>query len=77
MDYNTIKKSELIKLCKENNIKNYSDKNKNQLIEMLENKKEFLESPNENNISEYLDINDLINKIINTECIEMMQKIPI
>ena len=76
MDYNTIKKSELIKLCKENNIKNYSDKNKNQLIEMLENKKEFLEPPNENNISEYLDINDLINKIINTECIEMMQKIP-
>ena len=68
MNYN-IKKSELIKLCKEKNIKNYNNKNKNELIGMLENQNNII-------ISEYLDINDLINKIINTECIEMMKKIP-
>lgn len=71
------KKVELIELCKKNNIK-YSGKNKNELIAILENqnKKEFVQLCNEINISDYLDINHLINKIINTECIEMMEKIP-
>tara|TARA_Y100000389_G_scaffold49781_1_gene45494 strand:+ start:696 stop:1784 length:1089 start_codon:yes stop_codon:yes gene_type:complete len=69
MNYDLKKKAELIKLCKENNIKSCSNKNKKELIEMLENENKII-------TNEYFNINDLINKIINTECIEMMQKIP-
>ena len=69
MNYDLKKKAELIKLCKDNNIKSYSNKNKKKLIEMLKNENIII-------TNEYLNINDLINKIINTECIEMMKKIP-
>ena len=66
MDYTLKKKSDLIKLCKEHNINNLENKSKNELIELLE----------KNNSEEYLDLNDIINKVIHTECIEIIKKIP-
>ena len=54
MDYTLKKKSDLIKLCKEHNINNLENKSKNELIELLE----------KNNSEEYLDLNDIINKVI-------------
>ena len=66
MDYTLKKKSDLIKLCKEHNINNFENKSKNELIELLE----------KSNSEEYLDLNDIINKVIHTECIEIIKKIP-
>jgi len=60
-DVNKLTIKQLILRCKELNIKNYSSKNKNQIIELLNNNtKKITENTDKNNISENILKEDLI-----------------
>lgn len=82
MDYTKFSLSQLKDTMKERNIKGISGKNKKQLIEILEQSDSKIkeihptETKPKSEISEYLNIENMINTITLGECIEFMKKIP-
>jgi site-specific DNA-methyltransferase (adenine-specific) len=78
MDLTTLTKKELTDKCKELSIKGYSNKNKNELVELIN---ESLQSQKEtkkdiNTVLDTNNLNEYTNKIILGDCIEMMKKFP-
>jgi predicted GIY-YIG superfamily endonuclease len=69
MNYSSLSVSKLKSLCKEKQIKKYSTKTKNELIELLENNCSSIE------IKKSLDIsNNVYNTIYHGNCLEEMKK---
>jgi site-specific DNA-methyltransferase (adenine-specific) len=79
MDYTKKTRDELVALCKEKSIKQYSGKKKSELIEMLSSiAVEITDNVVVSNVPDicFDDLDGMTNKILYGECIEMMKKIP-
>jgi len=79
MDLTTLTKKELTDKCKELSIKGYSNKNKNELIELINQSLQLqkeTENETEADINTVLDtkgLNEYTNEIILGHCIEMIK----